>query len=318
MFTAPWESDVSNAALAKTLSRVNTTDFVAYDPKFFNIIGPSATIEHYLLDVDSNKLKKIVPDPPTVNAHGCVHYDGKLHVVTDGSRDNETGALVQIDPHSLKKKVLLNNFFVQPFAGFNDQEMDRAGNFWLTDSRSAADGFETAYVGREVVDLVPPTNPSIYFVEAHTMRAKVVWTTTGNANGVAVVPDSRTIYVPDTGVSKFRPSKKNPYGNRQLRAFTVSKSGSVLPNQRILGSPISYFYDGIRASREEWLFAGSGNAVDVIDPETGLILGSIGVGGGENVAASVAFGRNELWIVGRGGGGVWHDKNLKARLQRDW
>lgn len=92
---------------------------------------------------------------------------------------------------------------------------------------------------------MPPNNPSVYFVDAKTMQSKVVCTTDGNANGVAISPDSKTLYIPDTGVSEFRPSKKNPYGKRQVWAFDISNSGSVLSNQRMLGSPISYFYDGI-------------------------------------------------------------------------
>lgn len=40
------------------------------------------------------------------------------------------------------------------------------------------------------------------------------------------------------------------------------------------------------------------------------------MGGGENLAVSVAFGEHEMWIVGRGG--VWHVKDVKEALARDW
>ncbi|KAL3470354.1 hypothetical protein BJX99DRAFT_264285 [Aspergillus californicus] len=347
MFTAPWASDVTDSALSETLAYVNTTDFVAYDPKFFDIIGADATVEHvqklayqshespcynketnqlffvewgppggdagvhswqYLLDVETNTLRNITTDPPTVNAHGCVVFQGNLHVVTDGDGDSKTGALVKINPHNLTMTTLLNNFLVQPFSGFNDLEIDRNGNFWLTDSKSG--------YGRDIVDFAPPTSPSVYFVEAETMRTKVVFITDGNTNGVAISPDSRTLYIPDTGVSEFRPSNKDAYGKRMLWAFDISRDGTVLTNQRMLMTPVSYFYDGIRASGEGWLFAGSGDGVDVIDPDTGFVLGSIRVGGGKNVAVNVAFGVNEMWIVGKGG--VWHVKDVKARLARDW
>jgi len=148
------------------------------------------------------------------------------------------------------------------------------------------------------------------------MQAKVVWTTTGNANGIALGPSGKTIYIPDTGVSEFRPSNKNPHGRRMLWAFDLADGRPVLANQRLLMSPISYFYDGIRASGEGWLFAGSGDGVDVIDPESGFVLGSIRTGGGDNVAVSMAFGEHEMWIVGKGG--VWHVKDIKAKLKRDW
>lgn len=90
----------------------------------------------YLLDVENNTLRKIMTDPPTHNLHGCVNFQGKLYGVTDGYGDSETGSLVQIDPRSWKVTTLLNNFVGQPFAGFNDLEVDPEGNFWLTDSKS--------------------------------------------------------------------------------------------------------------------------------------------------------------------------------------
>jgi gluconolactonase len=91
----------------------------------------------YLLDIDTNELRKITTDPPTYNAHGCVVYNDSLYVVTDGYGDQGTGELVKIDPQSWKQEVILNNYFVQPFAGFNDLEIDPHGNFYLTDSKSA-------------------------------------------------------------------------------------------------------------------------------------------------------------------------------------
>lgn len=151
------------------------------------------------------------------------------------------------------------------------------------------------------------------------MQPKLVQTTTGNANGVAVDPSGRTIYLPDTGVSEFRPSAKNPFGARELWAydFATSAFGKQLPiltNKRLLNNPISYFYDGIRVSREGWIFCGAGGGVDVISPETGLTLGTIRVGGGENLAVSLALGHHELWIVGRGG--VWHVSDINIAMSR--
>ncbi|XHG08641.1 hypothetical protein AWENTII_011734 [Aspergillus wentii] len=309
IFDAPWTATVSDPVLQETLTYLNTTDFVAYTPDFLSIIGPNATIEHvqhlpyqsheapcyipstkqlffvewgppggengthtwqYLLDVETNTLQKITTSPPTVNAHGCVHYDGQIYVVTDGS-ESESGYVARIDSVSLKRETVVNNFLGQPFMGFNDLEIDREGGFWVTDFRSGW--------GRGIIPYTPPTNPSIYYINSTTLQTKLVHTTTGNTNGIAISPDSQTVYIPDTGVSEFRPSAKNPYGKREVWAFDVS-SGAVLSNKRLLASPVSYFYDGLRVSRGGWLFAGSGDGVDVIDPVTGFVLGSIRVGGG--------------------------------------
>lgn len=106
---------------------------------------------------------------------------------------------------------------------------------------------------------------------------------------------SRTVYLPDTGVSVFKGvSKKDHHEDRALYALDVSPEGGYLSNKRLLNNPITYFYDGIRVSRNGWIFAGSGDGVDVIDPKSGLALGSIRVGGGENVAVSLSFGEHEL------------------------
>lgn len=148
----------------------------------------------------------------------------------------------------------------------------------------------------------------------------MVYVTTGNANGIAVGPrngDKHSIYIPDTGVSVFKPkSLKDPFGDRALRAFDATSENGVLTNGRFLNNPISYFYDGIRVSRNGWIFVGAGDGVDVIDPESGYTLGTIRVGGGENLAVTIAFGKHELWIVGRGG--VWHVSGVKDRLDREW
>jgi gluconolactonase len=60
-----------------------------------------------------------------------------MYVVTDGYEDKETGQLVKIDPETWNKETILNNYYGQPFSGFNDLDIDSDGNFWLTDSKSA-------------------------------------------------------------------------------------------------------------------------------------------------------------------------------------
>jgi sugar lactone lactonase YvrE len=237
-----------------------------------------------------------------------------MYVVTDGDF-HKTGALVKIDPHTLKMTELLNNYYQQPFLGFNDLDIDPDGNFWLTDSKSG--------YGRDIIPWYYPTNPTVYMVNSTTMRPKPVHISTGNVNGIAIgrgaTDDDHIVYVPDTGVSEFKPvSLKNPFGDRALTAYDVSRTTNpgVLRNPRFLNNPISYFYDGLRVSRNGYLFAGSGDGVNVIDPNDGMTLGTIRVGGGANIAVNVAFSKHELWIVGQGG--VWHVENVKERLDRDW
>lgn len=153
------------------------------------------------------------------------------------------------------------------------------------------------------------------------MRPRPVHITTGNANGVAVAR-SRTdtskhiVYLPDTGASETKPvARHNPYGDRSLLAYDVAQGG-LLTNVRFLNNPIGYFYDGIRATKNGYLFAGAGDGVDVIDPVDGLTLGTIRVGGGQNLAVGITFWEHEMWVVGKGG--VWHVSNVKEELGREW
>jgi sugar lactone lactonase YvrE len=42
-----------------------------------------------------------------------------------------------VDPKTLEAEVIINNFYQQPFLGFNDIDIDPNGNIWVTDSTSA-------------------------------------------------------------------------------------------------------------------------------------------------------------------------------------
>ncbi|KAF4306457.1 Six-bladed beta-propeller TolB-like protein [Botryosphaeria dothidea] len=346
-FDAPAATNVTDPGLAAANQFLNSTNFVAYDEAFFDIIGPEATITHvqtlpyqiheapclvpgtkdlffvewglpggdngqhgwqYLLNTETNELRNITTNPPTTNVHGCVAHNNSLYIVTDGS-PTETGYLARIDPATWTRTTLLNHYYEQPFLGFNDLAVDRSGNFYLTDSKSAW--------GRGLVPWTPPTNPTAYFVDGRSLRPKALALTTGNANGVAVSPDGRTLYLADTGAAGFPAQPRSGLGARELWAFDVPQGADgrvvpVLANRRLLSNPIAYIYDGLRTSREGWVFAGAGDGVDVLDPVTGLALGSIRVGGGQNVAVSLALGRHELWIVGAGG--VWRVSGVKAAL----
>lgn len=146
------------------------TNFVAFDDRFFNIVGPDAKVEkimisdpeqsqeapcylektnqiffaewgynhawQYLLDADTNELMNVTTDPPTLNAHGCVYRDGYMYLATDGG-NGVPASIIKVDVTTLKAETVINNFYQQPFSGFNDIDMDANGNLWVTDSISA-------------------------------------------------------------------------------------------------------------------------------------------------------------------------------------
>lgn len=121
----------------------------------------------------------------------------------------------------------------------------------------------------------------------------------------------------NSGAFEAKPvDRKNPYGLRGLTAWDIPQGVGAPRNEQILSNPISYFYDGVRVSRNGWIFGAAGEGVDVLNPHTGQALGTIRVGGGGNSAVNIAFGQHEMWIVGSGG--VWHVTGIKERLDRRW
>ncbi|KAF5019793.1 hypothetical protein F66182_8162 [Fusarium sp. NRRL 66182] len=349
VFSPLTDSQVSDTAIAKDLTRLNSTDFVAYDERFFDLLGPDATIRRlhdlpfqtheapcynpstkdlffiewgppggddgfhdwqYLLNTETNQLRKVTTNPPTYNVHGCAVYEGDYYVITDGSH-NETASLNKITPDNLQATRLLNNYYGLPFSGLNDIDVDEEGNFWLTDDHYGW--------GAGIVEYTPPTLSTAYFVNKTTLRPRPFHTTTGQANGITYHKGDNgkgTIYISNTAASEPGPMPHtlNPYGPRTVTAFDISYPGALTSHQRLLSVPIAFVYDGIKVSRNGWIFAGSGNGVDVLDPQTGETLGTIRVGGGDYVAVNVAFGQDELWIVGAGG--VWHVTGFRETLAR--
>ncbi|CZR62402.1 uncharacterized protein PAC_12299 [Phialocephala subalpina] len=234
----------------------NTTNFVAFDPSFFDIIGPTAKVEHiitlppetnleaacfvkstnqlffaawgfdhdwqYMIDVETNELKNITTDPPTMNAHGCVYYNDSMHVATDGGAGHYA-SIVKIDPKTLKAETLINNFYQQPFLG------------------------------------------------------SMIWTSILIAiSGLRTLNLLGTLYADSTGISSGRPNVKDPFKPRTLLAYDTLGGRPLLRNERLFSNSISYYCDGVRVSRNGLVFCTTGDGVDVIEPKNGLRLGGSG------------------------------------------
>lgn len=63
--------------------------------------------------------------------YGCTYNEGSIYVATDPGMkgDGHCGSLVKINSTTLEAETLLNNFYQQPFFGFNDLDIDVNGNF---------------------------------------------------------------------------------------------------------------------------------------------------------------------------------------------
>ncbi|OGM47435.1 hypothetical protein ABOM_002642 [Aspergillus bombycis] len=349
-FVAQTKSETSDPEVTKALEYLNSTDFVAYDERFFDLIGPEASIRRlhdlpfqtheapcynpstkelffiewgppggddgshdwqYLLNTETNELRKISTNPPIHNVHGCAFHNGSYYVVTDGSQ-NQTASLNRINPDTLEVTTLLNNYYGLPFQGFNDLDIDSDGNFWITDDHYGW--------GRGVVPFTPRVLSTVYFVNGTTLRPRPFHVTENQANGIAFSQGrdgKASVVISHTGaVSPDKSHREYPFRPRTLEAYDVSYPGAWTSGHRLVSVPISFVYDGIRTTKSGWVLAGAGEGVDVLDPQTGLALGTIRVGGGDYVAVNTALGEKELWIVGAGG--VWHVAGFRETLTRGW
>ena len=156
--------------------QINATSFVAYDQRFFSIIGAAANVEKLqtlpfqvheapcYIPGDEPKLFFVEWGPRSASSNGTHDWQYLLDLRTNNLtrirtepptynvhgcvyRDEklhvvtdggpqETPYLATIDPGTWERKTLLNNYYERPFISFNDLEMDGEGNYYLTDSVS--------------------------------------------------------------------------------------------------------------------------------------------------------------------------------------
>lgn len=311
----------------------------------------------YLLDTETNVLRNVTTSPPTFNVHGCVYYHGAYHVVTDGSPNGTATlaridpstleSTTLLDNYYQQPFISFNDLDIDPDGNF---WLADSISGWVraqillvtypslpppppskTASRVSRDHGLTMMQNSGVFPktFYPQTSPTIYFVNGTTMRPRVaeVLPLDSNANGVTVSKraggSGLSVYVGQTGLSQalnkvFDPSTQLQFNRRGMLAFdTGPGDAGLLTNRRLLSVAIAYQYDGIRASRNGWLFAAGGEGVDVLDPRTGITLGTIRAAGPRpRMSVNVAFGEHEMWVVGDGG--VWHVSGIKETLARGW
>lgn len=148
-----------------------------------------------------------------------------------------------------------------------------------------------------------------------TKAPKWIFQAEGNVNGIAYAAD-HTLYIDVTDISSGRPKNLDSTKSRALWSFDTRGGRPQLHDGVLFSNPVSRFYDGVRVSRNGYVFAASGDGVDVIEPVNGNVLGRIRVGGGTHAPVNVAFEDHVLWIVGKGG--VWKVSGIVERLARDW
>lgn len=110
---------------------------------------------------------------------------------------------------------------------------------------------------------------------------------------MALSLDEKTLYVADSN-SSFQ----SQTSVRSVWAFDVEAAGSMVSRPRLVYQAESGWPDGIRVSRTGLLFVAVAGGADVVDPQSGLLLGKINTPGDIVFNLEPATGeRDGVWLL---------------------
>lgn len=149
------------------LAKIAAASFVAFDDRFFDVIGPNPSLEklftlpeqtheapNYLpkenkvivsgfndtydyyihLDTEPLTIEKFSANPPLQGVNGGILHSDTLILGTDGFLNSTPPGLYTLDPASENSSVLLNNYREIRFNTIDDLTIDHLGQVWFVDA----------------------------------------------------------------------------------------------------------------------------------------------------------------------------------------
>lgn len=284
------------------MNQTAEADFIAFDPQFLSILGPSATLERILnftdgeeehvheapvyvpdtnellfstttaigwlwaLDLETLEVRNLTNSPPLNNVNGGTYHAGKVYFTTNGG---PVRGIYEVNYTTGETTPVVNNFRGRRLNSPNDVIFDSQDNMWFTDP---AYGYWSEFEGVGA----PEVPQSIYFFNTTSSALLAVSNHVVQVpNGLAFSPDESILYVADSADLQGRPlGGAAPGGIRNVWALDVTTYPLVaaprLVNQVEVGWP-----DGMRISESGLIVVGVWEGADVIDPATGILLGKI-------------------------------------------
>jgi sugar lactone lactonase YvrE len=308
---------VADKGTRKELKAIGEAEFIAFDERFFDIIGPKPKLEPmfdlgtslreapvyipdlnilYIYDmgaqrqmrVDLNddepslKYVKLNPHLKMVNGAAYSLRDGKIYAC-------DHAGIYSIDPETLEVNPVLNNYVGHHFNSPNDLVV-QDDSLWFTDPPYAQ------IMGN---DSTAELRPNVYFynLTSHVLRA--VEEDLQLPNGLAFSPNGKLLYLADSG-ALCQPIGQPTVSDRHRSIYAYDIINGLLSNRRLVYITDFWVPDGIKVSRQGNIYAAAGVFVDVVSPE-GELLGKIRCGGSMQNLQFAGKDLNELWIVGIGG-----------------
>ncbi|QIW95001.1 hypothetical protein AMS68_000519 [Peltaster fructicola] len=204
-----------------------------------------------------------VGSPPTSS-------DGQAIVFCDQGDLENPSQLVLVDPANNTSKVLLNSFFGRNFTSINDIEQHPyTGDLWFTDPSY---GFWQSFRPSAAI------RPQVYRFEPDTGVVQAVADGFVAPNGIEFSPDYKHVYVTDTGAVTY-PSGMNLSGPANIYRFDITPDRKRLENRQLFAYAMNGLPDGIHTDTRGNVYSGTGNGINVWNPE-GVLIGNFAVAGG--------------------------------------
>ena len=316
---------VEDKQLKQELSEIAKADFIAFDERFFDLIGPRPKLESmfnlsrdeslkeapvyipssnslFISDIGARKQMRIdltekeptfeyielKPPLATINGAAYSEKDGLIYVTVHTS-DGVDGGIYSIDPDTLERKVVLNNFLGHRFNSPNDLVIAENGLFFTDPPYAQIMGNGSAAQLR----------PNVYFFDPSSHVLRPVEEDLQLPNGIALSPDGKTLYIADSG-ALCQPIGKPTVSSKHRSIYAYDLVNGLATNRRLVYIADFWVPDGIKVSESGNLYAAAGIFVDIISPD-GVLLGKIQTAGLMQNLIFAGPELNELWLVGIGG-----------------
>jgi gluconolactonase len=228
---------------------------------------------------ETSDVTSIFRDPArNTNGH-AVDREGRLI-----SCEHRGRALSRTE-HDGRVTMLATHFGGKRFNSPNDVVVKSDGSIWFTDPTY---GIDSDYEGDAATSEIGACG--VYRLEPATNAISAVITDRVRPNGLAFSPDSRTLYVSDTGASHV---DAHP---RAITAYKVSADGRSVSEPRTFAVSNAGFFDGFRCDVHGNVWASTAEGVRCYAPD-GTHLGTVKV---PELVSNVCFGglkRNRLFIT---------------------
>ncbi len=290
----------------KTMTTVGNSPYEIIDPRFRQLIVPSAAVDELYSDCrwaegpvwfsDLNCL--VWSDIPNQRMLRWVPGDGvsvfrQPSNFANGNTRDRQGRLISCE-HGMRRvtrtepdgtiTIIADSFNGHRLNSPNDVVVRSDDSIWFTDPTY---GILSDYEGYQAEPEQPTRN--VYKVDAATGKIQAVVTDFRQPNGLAFSPDETKLYVADSAASHDETAP------RHIRVFDVGEDGK-LRNDRVFCTINCGIPDGFRLDIHGNLWTSAADGVHCFSPD-GSLIGKILI---PQTVANLTFGgprRNRLFIT---------------------